>query len=137
MPWPLLKVEGAELIRDKKINLLLQTGAEKNPEIEQVPNMIDLARTDEERKLLEFFSSPATIGRSVLAPPDVPAERVAELRAAFTASMKDPALLADVKKLKLEIDPLPGDVLQKNIVKGGDLPAALIERAREVAERKK
>jgi tripartite-type tricarboxylate transporter receptor subunit TctC len=135
MPWSLLKIEGAELLRDKKINLLLQTGAEKNPEIQQVPNMIDLARTDEERKVLELFSSPATIGRSVLAPPGVPAERVAELRAAFTASMKDPALLADVKRLKLELDPLPGDVLQKNIAGSGDFPPALIARAREVAEK--
>lgn len=99
--------------------------------------MIDLARNDEERKVLELFSSPSTIGRSVMAPPGLPKERVAELRAAFWASIQDPALLADVKKFKLELDPLPGDKLQANIAGGGDFPPALIARAREVAEAKK
>ena len=99
--------------------------------------MIDLARNDTERKVLELFSSPSTIGRSVLAPPGVPAARVAELRTAFMASIKDPALLADVKKLKLELDPLPGEALQASIANGGDLSPQLIARARQVAETKK
>jgi len=137
MPWSLLKIEGAELLRDKKINLLLQTGAEKHPELPQVPRMIDLARNDAERKVLELFSSPSTIGRSVLAPPGLPKERVVELRAAFMASIKDPALLADVKKFKLELDPLPGEALQASITGGGDLSPELVERARQVAEAKK
>jgi tripartite-type tricarboxylate transporter receptor subunit TctC len=137
MPWSLLKIEGAELLRDKKINLLLQTGADKHPELEQVPRMLDLAHNDEERKVLELFSSPSTIGRSVMAPPGLPAERVAELRAAFWASIHDPALLADVKKFKLELDPLPGDKLQASISGGGDFSPALIARARDVAEAKK
>jgi tripartite-type tricarboxylate transporter receptor subunit TctC len=137
MPWSLLKIEGAELLQDKKINLLLQTGADKHPELPQVPNMIDLARNDSERKVLELFSSPSTIGRSVLAPPDVPAARIVELRAAFMASIKDPALLADVKKFKLELDPLSGEALQASIAGGGDPSPELIERARQVAEVKK
>jgi tripartite-type tricarboxylate transporter receptor subunit TctC len=137
MPWSLLKIEGAELLRDKKINLLLQTGADKHPELPQVPRMIDLARNDAERKVLELFSSPSTIGRSVLAPPGLPKERVVELRAAFMESIKDPALLADVKKFKLELDPLSGEALQASITGGGDLPPELVERARQVAEAKK
>lgn len=134
MPWSLLKIEGAELLAEKKINLLLQTGADKHPELPQVPRMIDLARTDAERKVLELFSSPSTIGRSVLAPPGLPTERVVALRAAFMASIKDPALLADVKKFKLELDPLPGEQLQASIAGSETFPPALIERARQVAE---
>ena len=134
MPWSLLKIEGAELLGEKKINLLLQTGADKHPELPQVPRMIDLARTDAERKVLELFSSPSTIGRSVLAPPGLPTERVVALRAAFMASIKDPALLADVKKFKLELDPLSGEQLQASIAGSETFPPALIERARQVAE---
>jgi tripartite-type tricarboxylate transporter receptor subunit TctC len=64
MPWSILRITGADLIRDKKINLLLQTGAEKDADLENLPRMIDLARNDDERKLLELFASPSTIGRS-------------------------------------------------------------------------
>src|SRR6266566_3062226 len=85
MPWSILKITGEELIRDKKINLLLQTGAEKGADLANVPRMIDLARNDDERKLLELFASPSLIGRSVLAPPGVSIVRVAELRSAFMA----------------------------------------------------
>ncbi|MGE5540603.1 MAG: Bug family tripartite tricarboxylate transporter substrate binding protein [Gemmatimonas sp.] len=133
MPWSLLKVEGAELLRDRKINLLLQTGADKNAELQDVPRMIDLARNDEERQILELFSSPAAIGRSVVAPPGLPPERVAELRAAFWSAIQSPALLADVQRFKLELDPLPGDKLQSSVGSGAFSPA-VIARARAVAE---
>jgi len=134
-PWPVLKVEGEQLLRDKQINLLLQTGADKNPEIAQVPRMVDLAKTDDDRVLLALFSSPSTIGRSVAAPPDLPPDRVAALRKAFTATLRDPALIEEVGKLKLVLDPLDGEVLQAAIASIGSVSPELVARARRVAER--
>jgi len=136
MPWSLLKIEGAELLREKKINLLLQTGADKHPELPTVPRMIDLAKNDQDRQLLALFSSPSTVGRSVVAPPGLPPERVAELRKAFMDTIKDPTLIADIKKAQLELDPLSGEELQAAIAGSGDFSPALIERARQVAEMK-
>jgi tripartite-type tricarboxylate transporter receptor subunit TctC len=134
-PWPVLKVEGEQLLRDKQINLLLQTGADKHPELPHVPRMIDLAKNADDKALLGLFSSPSTIGRSVMAPPDLPAERVRALRQAFAAEIRDPALLDDVKKLKLELDPLDGDALQAVIAGRGAIAPDLIARARQVAEK--
>jgi hypothetical protein len=134
MPWSILRITGEDLIRDKKINLLLQTGAEKDADLERVPRMIDLARNDDERKLLELFSSPSLIGRSVLAPPGTSMERVAELRRAFMATMQDQTFLSDLNKARLELSPLPGDALQAAIANMGGLPDALIARARRVSE---
>jgi tripartite-type tricarboxylate transporter receptor subunit TctC len=133
MPWSILKNTGRQLLEEKKIHLLLQTGAEKDPDLPQVPRMIDLARNDDERKVLELFASPSLIGRSVIAPPGLPPERVAELRRAFMAAMKDPALLADVQKAKLSLDPMPGEALQTAIGRAGNAPEPLVARAREVA----
>jgi len=96
--------------------------------------MIDLARNDEERKLLELFASPSLIGRSVLAPPGLPPERVAELRRAFMQTMQDPAFLADVKKAKLDLNPMSGEALQAAIGKMGNVPDALVARARQVSK---
>jgi len=134
-PWPVLKVEGEQLLRDKQINLLLQTGADKHPELPQVPRMIDLAKNEEDKVLLALFASPSTIGRSVTAPPDIPAERVQALRQAFMAAIHDPALIDEVKRLKLELDPLDGEALQANIAGTGAVSPDLIARARRAAEK--
>jgi tripartite-type tricarboxylate transporter receptor subunit TctC len=96
--------------------------------------MIDLAKHDDDRTLLALFSSPSTIGRSVAAPPGVPAERVAAFRQAFMKAMQDPALLDEVQKLKLELDPLDGAALQASIAGSGSVSSELIARARRAAE---
>jgi tripartite-type tricarboxylate transporter receptor subunit TctC len=134
MEWPILRIMGRPLMRDGKITLLLQTGLEKEADLPQIPRMIDLARNEEERKLLELFSSPSLIGRSVVAPPGTEPQRVAELRRAFMATMKDANFLADVKRAGLVISPLSGEELQKEVVNQGHLPLDLIARARRAAE---
>ena len=134
MPWSILRNTGEELIRDRKVNLLLQTGAEKDTDLAYLPRIIDLARNEDERKLLELFASPSTIGRSVLAPPGTSMERVAELRRAFMAMTQDPTFLSDLKKGRLELSPLSGEELQAAVASMGDLPEWLIERARRVSE---
>lgn len=131
--WPILRITGQPLIREGKINLLLQTGLEKEADL-QIPRMIDLARNEDERKLLELFSSPSVIGRSVVAPPGTPPERVAELRSAFMATIQDESFLADVRRTGLLISPLPGNELQAAVAKQGDFPPALIARARRAAD---
>jgi len=132
--WPILRVMGQKLIREGKIDLLVQTGLEKEADISQIPRMIDLARNEDERKLLELFSSPSLIGRSVVAPPGTPPERVAELRRAFMATIRDESFLADVRRTGLLISPLPGNELQGAVAKQGDFPPALIARARRAAD---
>src|SRR5258705_3079454 len=132
--WPILRITGQPLIREGKINLLLQTGLEKEADLTQIPRMIDLARNEEERKLLELFSLPSVIGRSVVAPPGTPPERVAELRRAFMATIQDASFLADVRRTGLLISPLPGEELQAAVIKQGDFPPALIARARRAAD---
>ena len=134
MPWSILRIREAREIRDGGIKLLLQTGVEKDADLSRIPRMIDLARNDDERKLLELFSSPSLIGRSVLAPPGTPPERVAELRRAFMATMQDPAFLSDLKRAGLQISPLSGEELQTAVARTGDFPGALIARARRAAD---
>jgi tripartite-type tricarboxylate transporter receptor subunit TctC len=83
--------------------------------------------------LLELFSSPSTIGRSVVAPPGVPPERVKLLRDAFMAAIQDEQLIAAAKTAKLDLDPLSGEELQATIGSREFSPAS-IARARQLAE---
>ena len=79
-PWSVLKSEGEQLLKNRQINLLLQSGMQKNADLPEVPRMVDLTNNEHDRALLALFASPSTIGRSVAAPPGVPSERVAALR---------------------------------------------------------
>ena len=69
LPWPVLQAENPEWLRDKKINLLLQTGLEKNRTLPDLPRMVDLAGTEENRNVLEIFALASVVGRSFVAPP--------------------------------------------------------------------
>jgi tripartite-type tricarboxylate transporter receptor subunit TctC len=133
-PWPIIKAELPHWLRERKISLLVQTGADKSPGLGDVPNMIDLAKNDDDLALLKLFSSPSTIGRSVVAPPGLPSERVAELRRAFIETTRDLAFLQDVEKSKLDLEPLSGEALQAAIAGSGNFSAALIARAQRIAE---
>jgi tripartite-type tricarboxylate transporter receptor subunit TctC len=132
MPWPVIKATKPEWIRQKSIIPILQTGAEKHPELSNVPRMIDLTKNDEDRKLFEFFALPSQLGRSAVAPPDLPTGRAQELRAAFWKMVHDPQFLADAAKIKLDIAPLTGEQLQALFQGGHDFSPKVIARAKDV-----
>jgi tripartite-type tricarboxylate transporter receptor subunit TctC len=133
LPWPVLRTEDPDWLRDKKINLLLQTGIEKNRTLPDLPRMIDLAKTADDRQVLTIFASASIIGRSFVAPPGLPKERVEDLRAAFNAMVTDPEFLADIARMNFDLEPMPGAELQAFL--GEDYPPALVERAKEIAKR--
>jgi tripartite-type tricarboxylate transporter receptor subunit TctC len=115
-------------IPKKTVNVLLQAGAESPPELKGVPNVLDLARNDEERQVLEYLYAGQNIGRPFVAPPDLPPERLKMLRDAFEATMKDPEFAAEVKRNKFELEPEDGEHLSKLINKIYATPKAIIER---------
>ena len=129
MPWTVVRVTRADWFRDKKVNVLLQTGLQRAPDLPNVPRVVDIAANEEQRQILELFSQAEKVGRSFTAPPRLPLERVAELRSAFVATMKDPAFLADADRIGIALDPLPGDELQAVIEKSFAFSPAIVARA--------
>jgi tripartite-type tricarboxylate transporter receptor subunit TctC len=129
MPWTVFRVTRADWLRDNKVNLLLQTALERAPDLPDVPRVVDLAHDDEQRQILELFSQAEKVGRSFTAPPGLPAERVAELRSAFAATLKDPAFLADAEHMQVNLSPLPGAELQAIIDKSFAFSPAIVEKA--------
>jgi tripartite-type tricarboxylate transporter receptor subunit TctC len=120
-------------IRERKLNTVYQASIEPAPDLPGVPTLIQLARNDDERKLLNFYSSYTTVGRSIITPPKVPAERVKELRAAFDAAVKDPELLAEAEKAKMELNVMSGEHLTALINEVTSLQGALLERAKKIS----
>ncbi len=126
--WASLKTQKPDWIRDKKLNFIVQFSKTAHPEIPDVPVMIDQVTKEDDRKTLEILFGTQDMGRPYAAPPGVPKARVAALRSAFDATMKDPKFLADAKKSLLEVDPISGAEIQALITKLYAYPKELDQR---------
>lgn len=133
-PLSLLQSEMAAWLREGKIKILVQYSPERHPSVLDVPASVELARTDEERKILNFFVADSAIGRAVAAPPGVAPERIKALRAAFDAMIQDPDFVADTKKRNVEVDAMSGEKLQALVVGMMDLPADTLAKAKAAAK---
>jgi hypothetical protein len=111
--WASWKSTRPDWLANKKINILVQIGLNKAPDLPDVPLLMDLAKTDADRAVLKLLSAPSAIGRPIFTTPGVPDERVRALRTAFNKMVKDEAFIDEAKKSNLEIDPVSGDDLQK------------------------
>jgi tripartite-type tricarboxylate transporter receptor subunit TctC len=102
-----------QYIRDGKLRFILR--AEESPiaAIPQVPSIYDLAKTDEQRQLMRFVFSSVEFGRPYVMPPGVPKDIVALMRKAFAGAVKDPELVAEAAKMKLDMTFRPPEVLEK------------------------
>jgi tripartite-type tricarboxylate transporter receptor subunit TctC len=92
----------------KKVNVPIQIARIRNPVFPDVPAIVEFAKDERTRKILQLVLAPLEMDRPILAPPGVPAERVAALRTAFHAAMNDPAFIAQAEKENLEIGEVSG-----------------------------
>jgi tripartite-type tricarboxylate transporter receptor subunit TctC len=106
--WSTIKSKNQQWLKDKKMNILVQAALKKDPELPDVPLVLDKAKTDEQRAILKLFLTSQETARPFTAPPGIPADRQEALAAAFDATMKDAEFLAEAKKLNLDINPLSG-----------------------------
>jgi tripartite-type tricarboxylate transporter receptor subunit TctC len=107
--WGTLKFTKAAELDQGKIVVVLQSGVKRNPDLPDVPLVSEVATSERGRRILQFIDSDSAIGWSVLAPPGVPADRVAALRQAFDRMVADPEFLADAAARHLEVVPSTGD----------------------------
>ncbi len=111
--WASYKGTKPDWVRDNKIIVLAQVGLKRANDLPNAPLLQELATNEQDAAAMKLLSAPTAIGRPFFAPPGVPAERVKALRAAFDATMKDPAFLDEAKRLNLDINPVSGEELQK------------------------
>jgi tripartite-type tricarboxylate transporter receptor subunit TctC len=131
-----LKAENAEWLGAGKITLITQVGLERDPEYPDLPLLTDLAKSDEERRILKLFSTDVVIGRPFVTSPGVPAERVALLRKAFDEMLMDPAYLDDSKKAALDVTPVAGAKIQAVVADLVHTPADIVAKAKLAMEPK-
>jgi len=133
--WSTIKSKHQPWLQEKKINILVQAGLKKDAEIADVPLVLDMAKTDEQRQILKLILTSQETARPYAAPPGVPADRTAALRAAFDATMKDPEFLAEARKLNLDINPLSGAAITSLLTELYAMPRNVIEKAAQAVSK--
>jgi tripartite-type tricarboxylate transporter receptor subunit TctC len=128
MSWPTLKTNKAAEYKAGKIKVLMQNGLKRDPELPNVPLSLELAKSDADKQALEFYFTQNTIARPILAPPGVPADRVAALRAAVIAMAKDKDFKDDAARLGLDSDPVSGEEVQRVVEKLVQTPPDVVKR---------
>jgi tripartite-type tricarboxylate transporter receptor subunit TctC len=106
--WSSLKAARPAWLAEKKVNILLQTALERDPELPHIPFALDFVKNEADRKVMELYLTQKTVARPVIAPPDMPKDRLAAMREAFAALAQDQEFLADARKSNLDIAPVLG-----------------------------
>ncbi len=117
-------------ITGHKVAFLAQSGAKRDKHLPQVPLLTELAKDDEQRQIFKLIASAPALGQPYLAPPGVPAERLAILRKAFAATLRDPAMLAEAANIRFDVDPLSADEVAQIVHETVYAPEALVAKAK-------
>jgi tripartite-type tricarboxylate transporter receptor subunit TctC len=125
-----IKTAHRDWIENKKINVLAQHALKPNPELKGVPVIVDFAKSEDDRRVLEMVFARQAIGYPYTAPPNVPADRLEAIRKAFQATLQDPEFLAATAKAGLLVDGMTGPQLQALLQSLYSMPPAIAERAK-------
>ena len=131
--WTSLQSQAGYLLKENKINILVQTALDPDPELAKmgVPMIWDFVKDKEQHDVLELIFAQQSFGRPFFVPPGVPKDRLAILRTAFDATMKDPGFVAELTKQHLGLSPLTGQRVQQMVDKMFATPKNIQEKAKE------
>jgi tripartite-type tricarboxylate transporter receptor subunit TctC len=128
--WTTLKAQRANWIAEKKINVIAQAAFRKDPDLPDVPLIMDLTNDREKLQILKLFVSAHLFARPYAAPPDIPSERAAALVAAFDATTRDPEFVAEASKHQMEVAPVSGKKLADMLAELYTTPEDVLAKAR-------
>ena len=129
LSWSTMKASRPHWIKDNLLNVIVQMGLEKLPDLPTVPSALEIVTDPHKKRVLTLILIRQEPGRPVAAPPGVPQDRLAALGRAFEATMKDPAFIAEAEKLQMEIEPLTGAEIHKLLADAFATPKDIVAEA--------
>ena len=131
--WDSWRSTRMDWVRDRKVNLLVQTEPKSNdPELINIPSVQELARNENDRRVIELVVSGDAMGKPMAIAPNAPPERAQALRAAYDATLRDPEFIKAVTTAKVDLNPVFGARLQEIVASVLATPADLKARARKI-----
>jgi len=126
--WSSVKSERPNWLRDKLVRILVQIGRTRAPDLPDVPLITDFVKSDEHKAMWNVILDMAQAGRPVAAPPGIPVELTKTLRAAFDATVKDPAFVAEMERGRRELSPESGEAIQRMLDEVAGTPAETLAK---------
>jgi tripartite-type tricarboxylate transporter receptor subunit TctC len=127
--WNTWRSIGKQYLDTGKMKVIMQAGVNRDKEMANIPLMQEVVSDPKTREILEYVSSGSAIGRALITPPKVPADRLALLRAAFQKVVKDREFLAQAEKLSAAIYPSTGEAMDALVAKTLQTPKAIVDAA--------
>jgi tripartite-type tricarboxylate transporter receptor subunit TctC len=132
-PWESLRPTWRQALDAGEVTVVLQVSERPLPDLPGVPMALDLARTDEARQLIRTgIIVPTTVSRLYAMPPATPPERVRTLRHALLSTLSDPEFVSDARQAKLDIDPVPGEDVERLVGELFKMPAPVLAKLKEL-----
>jgi tripartite-type tricarboxylate transporter receptor subunit TctC len=125
-----IEAQFKSLLQSGALKLIVQMGPFRDRTFGPIPTVDDFAKTDEQRQILSIAFDQLALGRPFMAPPGIPSDRHKALSDAFAQTLKDPALLADAKRMNLDVDYLSGADARNLLVRFADYPADVLRKAK-------
>jgi tripartite-type tricarboxylate transporter receptor subunit TctC len=132
--WSSTKATKREWIDQKKINVVAQFSMEPSPDLPSVPTIGSFAQSQSQAEALRLIFSSSEAGRPFAAPPGIPADRLAALRRAFDAAMKDPEFVATAATATLDVEPVTGEHIDSFLERAYRSPPEVVAAARKLME---
>jgi tripartite-type tricarboxylate transporter receptor subunit TctC len=129
LAWQTYKNVSSDWVENKKINVLVQMGLEKLPELQDVPLATDLIKDPIEKQVLDLIVLPQEFGRPFVAPPGVPADRMAVYRTAFKRMINDEQFKADTAKGRMSLNPLDDKQIEALLTRAYSAPKEVHDKA--------
>ncbi len=130
-----LKTEQPTWIRDHRVNFVVTIGLARHPELPAVPTVMELAKSEAQKRVFTILLAQQELGRPLMMPPGVPQDRLAALRRAFDRTAQDKDFVADAKRIGLDVNPSTGEQLQALVAEVYASPPELVERAKRAVEK--
>ena len=134
LSWSTIKASRPHWIKDKLLNVIVQMGLQKLADLPDVPSALELVTDAENKEVLELILIRQEAGRPFAAPPGVPADRLAALRHAFEATLRDGEFRAEAERAQLEIDPLAASEIETLLARAYGAPKAIVQKAAAFVE---
>jgi tripartite-type tricarboxylate transporter receptor subunit TctC len=130
-----IRAQFGDDVRSGRLKLVIQMGAKRSDVFGAIPSVYDYAKTDDDRAVLDVHFKQLLLGRPLAGPPGIPRDRLAALRAALAATMKNPDFLADAGKAGLDIDPASAEEVEALLQRFAHFPPAVFRKAAQAIGR--
>lgn len=130
--WDGVMAQRPDWLADKKLNILVQFGTRKHPQLPHVPLLHDLLKTDREKQAADLLVLDTLVAWPLVAPPGTPDAKIAELRSAFAKALAEPAMAEETKKMRRSLEHITGEEIEAKIAQAFKTPPDVVQFARKI-----